>query len=334
MEKKVVLHTTRLTISPMSEQELADHRDRIRQSDPEMSAAYGEMLEGMQTHPAQALWYAAWKIALADGREIGDACFKGLPAHGRPEIGYGIDPAYWGQDYATEAVGALCRWAMEQNGVSGVEAETEPENLASQRVLEKNGFRPTGQMGEEGPRFIWEKPRNPMKNLILINGTMGAGKSTVCGELKHLLPRAVFLDGDWCWDMHPFVVTGETRALVLDNICTLLNRFLRCTAFENVIFCWVMHEQAIVDSILSQLEPEGVRVRRYTLVLSEQVLRERLGRDVARGIRSEDVIGRSVARLELYDRFDNPKIDVSGISAAEAAAWIAEDLFDKSITNA
>ena len=323
MEKKVVMHTTRLTISPMSEQELADHRDRIRQSDPEMSAAYGEMLEGMQTHPAQVLWYAAWKIALADGREIGDACFKGLPAHGRPEIGYGIDPAYWGQGYATEAVGALCRWAMEQNGVSGVEAETEPGNQASQRVLEKNGFRPTGQMGEEGPRFIREKPRNPMKNLILINGTMGAGKSTVCGELKHLLPRAVFLDGDWCWDMHPFVVTGETRALVLDNICTLLNRFLRCTAFENVIFCWVMHRQEIIDGILARLETGGAEYRLFTLDITEKALRERLGGDIAQGKRTPDVIARSMDRRLACQQTQGTKIDVSRISPREAAVRIA-----------
>ncbi len=34
-------------------------------------------------------------------------------------------------------------------------AETEPGNIASQRVLEKAGFIPTGTNGEEGPRFVW-----------------------------------------------------------------------------------------------------------------------------------------------------------------------------------
>lgn len=37
-----------------------------------------------------------------------------------------------------------------------------------------------------------------MKNLFLIGGTMGIGKSTVSGCLKHKLPNSVFLDGDWC----------------------------------------------------------------------------------------------------------------------------------------
>ena len=43
-----------------------------------------------------------------------------------------------------------------------------------------------------------------MKRLFIIGGTMGVGKSTVCQELKTMLPNSVFLDGDWCWDSRPF----------------------------------------------------------------------------------------------------------------------------------
>ena len=75
-----------------------------------------------------------------------------------------------------------------------------------------------------------------MKKLILINGTMGAGKTTTCQELLKLLQPCVFLDGDWCWDMHPFAVNKETKKLVLNNICALLNNDIKCNAFENIIF--------------------------------------------------------------------------------------------------
>ena len=80
--------------------------------------------------------------------------FKGLPENGQPEIGYGISPEFQGQGYATEAVRAACRWALAQPGVAAVEAETEPANAASQAVLRKVGFVPTGTVGKEGPRFI------------------------------------------------------------------------------------------------------------------------------------------------------------------------------------
>lgn len=38
--------------------------------------------------------------------------------------------------------------------VSCIEAETEPENAASKRVLEKCGLVASGVVGKEGPRFI------------------------------------------------------------------------------------------------------------------------------------------------------------------------------------
>ena len=97
-----------------------------------------------------------------------------------------------------------------------------------------------------------------MKKLYLIGGPMGVGKTSACGYLKQLLPQSVFLDGDWCWDADPFQVTEETKAMVMDNICHLLNNFIRCTAYEHVIFCWVMHRQEIIDGILARLETANV----------------------------------------------------------------------------
>ena len=68
-----------------------------------------------------------------------------------------------------------------------------------------------------------------MKTLYMIGGTMGVGKTTVCQQLKQDLQNSVFIDGDWCWDASPFQVTDETKAMVIDNICHLLNNFLKCS---------------------------------------------------------------------------------------------------------
>jgi hypothetical protein len=45
------------------------------------------------------------------------------------------------------------KWAFQDPKVAAIEAETEPDNRASQRVLEKCGFVPNGKNGKEGPRF-------------------------------------------------------------------------------------------------------------------------------------------------------------------------------------
>ena len=155
-----------------------------------------------------------------------------------------------------------------------------------------------------------------MKTLYMIGGTMGVGKTTVCQQLKQDLPNSVFLDGDWCWDSSPFRVTDETKTMVTNNICYLLNNFLRCSAYENIIFCWVLHEQSIIDSILEKLDTQNCEVKCISLVADEKTLRERLVMDVERGIRSEDVIERSITRISMYQALNTIKIDTNAKNIA------------------
>lgn len=148
-----------------------------------------------------------------------------------------------------------------------------------------------------------------MKTLFLIGGTMGVGKTAVCQQLKVDLPNSVFLDGDRCWDANPFQVTEETKAMVTDNICYLLNNFLRCSAYENIIFCWVMHEQFIIDAIIERLNTENCNVKCISLITDEATLRNRLQTDVNAGIRTKDVIERSIVRISKYKSLNTIKID-------------------------
>lgn len=150
-----------------------------------------------------------------------------------------------------------------------------------------------------------------MKTLYMIGGTMGVGKTTVCQQLKRDLQNSVFLDGDWCWDASPFQVTDETKAIVIDNICYLLNNFLKCSVYENIIFCWVMHKQSIINSIIEKLDTKNCAVNCISLVASEKSLRDRLSNDVERGIRTADIIERSVARIPLYQVLNTIKIDTN-----------------------
>ena len=118
-----------------------------------LKAAYTEMLNGCLAHPNQWDWYAIWMIELKDGSHIGELCFKGLSADGIAEIGYGISEEYQNNGYATEAVSAVLEWAFSHSEIAAVEAETDTDNIASRRVLEKCGFALNGIIGEEGPRW-------------------------------------------------------------------------------------------------------------------------------------------------------------------------------------
>lgn len=148
----VALETERLRLYVASQAEIEQLIER--QTDGELKKAYQEMLDGCLAHPKQGEWYAIWLVTRHDGVQVGDLSFKGLNEDGSVEIGYGIKDEFQGQGYATEAVRAAVDWALNQDGVLCVEAEAEPDNKVSQRVLAKCGFVLNGIVGEAGPRFV------------------------------------------------------------------------------------------------------------------------------------------------------------------------------------
>ena len=161
-----------------------------------------------------------------------------------------------------------------------------------------------------------------MKNLIFINGTMGVGKTAVSQELKRLLPACAFLDGDWCWDMDPFVVNAETKEMVQDNIVYLLNRFMSCSVYQNIVFCWVMHQPDILQHLLARLNVGQWNLSCFSLLCSPDVLIRRIRRDIAAGKRTEDVLDRALSRLDNYKLMDTIHVETSDCTARQAAERI------------
>ena len=120
--------------------------------------------------------------------------------------------------------------------------------------------------------------------------SLNPSKTTISQQLKQDLPNSVFLDGDWCWDSNPFHVTEETK---------------------------VMHQQKIIDTIVKNLDIQNCAVKCISLIADEKHLYERLMTDVKRGIRTQDVIERSVERIPLYHNLNTIKIDTDNKAVQE-----------------
>ena len=74
------------------------------------------------------------------GRVIGCCGFDGLTPGHRAEIGYWLAQPYWGQGLMTAVVHAACQHAFTQWKLVRMTAHVFDFNIASARVLEKNGF--------------------------------------------------------------------------------------------------------------------------------------------------------------------------------------------------
>jgi RimJ/RimL family protein N-acetyltransferase len=68
--------------------------------------------------------------------------------HGFHELGYWLGASYWGQGYATEAVGGFLDYLKTSTPYKKFKAGVQRQNTASAMVLEKNGFKQAGE-GEE-----------------------------------------------------------------------------------------------------------------------------------------------------------------------------------------
>ena len=152
-----MINTERLLIRPFRESDAEDAFEW--RSDPEVNRFMPYPCDDNVEELRQRIkeWITdndKYAIVLkATDKVIGDISLEWSEKDGVHEIGYNINRSFWRKGYATEAVKALIQWAFNAPQVIAIEAETESENTASIRVLEKCGFKLNGKIGEEGPRY-------------------------------------------------------------------------------------------------------------------------------------------------------------------------------------
>jgi [ribosomal protein S5]-alanine N-acetyltransferase len=125
-------------------------------------SASADFVAQLQTATAPDPWRFGFAIVhKIDNLVIGMCGFTGPPdSDGAVEIAYSIAPAYQGKGYATEAARALIDYASNDGRVRTVCAYTLAEVNASTRVLEKCGFKKTGEIIDSENNLVWRWERN------------------------------------------------------------------------------------------------------------------------------------------------------------------------------
>lgn len=87
-----------------------------------------------------------WAVVLKEtGRFIGTCGFHEIEEdHLKAEIGYELHPDYWGKGIMAEVIKTIVQYGLNELGLNRIEAFYDPRNIASSKVLEKNGFEKEG----------------------------------------------------------------------------------------------------------------------------------------------------------------------------------------------
>jgi ribosomal-protein-alanine N-acetyltransferase len=110
-----------------------------------------------------------WALTLKDnGVLIGNAGIRKENASDhQAELGYEVNPQFWGHGYASEAARAVRDFGFQKLGLHRIWAHCLKENSASRRVLEKIGMRLEGTLRDH--EFFKERYWDTCLYAILIN---------------------------------------------------------------------------------------------------------------------------------------------------------------------
>jgi [ribosomal protein S5]-alanine N-acetyltransferase len=123
--------------------------------DEDARAGLSFHLKAIQKNPAELLWRIRLIVLRSNRTVIGSINLKGLPdENGTVEIGWGVNHEYQRQGLAVEASEAVIEWVSSQPKVRRIIATIPADNIASIRMAERLGMKPTGEFRRHLP--VWE----------------------------------------------------------------------------------------------------------------------------------------------------------------------------------
>ncbi|HNS50244.1 MAG TPA: GNAT family protein [Anaerolineae bacterium] len=119
------------------------------QRTPEEVRSFVDLFIAQQRETPRARFQLAITLS-ATGRLIGNCGIRMEESHAREaDIGYELDPDFWGHGYATEAARAVVGWGFSHLRLHRITAWCIAENAGSVRVLERLGMRREGRLRDK-----------------------------------------------------------------------------------------------------------------------------------------------------------------------------------------
>ena len=154
--------------------------------------------------------------------------------------------------------------------------------------------------------------------VIILNGPMGVGKTTVGKYIAETNKGTAFIDGDWCLDIHPFVGNRETKTMAIDNILHMIDNYRKCSVCKMIVLVWLMDNQWVYQSIIEGISKLQIEIKSVTLMCDKETLIKRWKNDKNCEWRTDEWLEVSLKSLPYFLSMEN-SIDTSGLSIEEIA---------------
>ena len=142
--------------------------------------------------------------------------------------------------------------------------------------------------------------------VIVINGPMGVGKTTVGKIIAERNPGTAFIDGDWCMDLHPF--TGN---------------YQKCSVCGMVVLAWLMDDEWVRRGIAEGIAALGAEVKETVLICDRESLIRRWKNDRKCEWRTDEWLNASLKSLPVFAAMSGLTC-TGGLTAEQAADLVME----------
>ena len=162
-----------------------------------------------------------------------------------------------------------------------------------------------------------------MKQLIVIIGPNGVGKTTTAKKIVEQYENVAYVDSDWCRVMNPFAFTESTKETIIENIYCLLRNYLSCSDINTVVFTYAWHgeRKAIYEKVMEKLKNESIEFTQ-TIIILKCSKDENIKRAIQDG-RDEIRIKRGMEMtFSFYDNLDYLCIDTTNMTPTAVAQQI------------
>ena len=159
--------------------------------------------------------------------------------------------------------------------------------------------------------------------VIVLNGPMGVGKTSVGKYIADANAATAFIDGDWCMDLHPFVGNRETKAMAIDNILHMANNYRTCSFCQMIVLVWLMDDEWVCQRMMEGLSSMGLEIQYVTLMCEKDELIRRWKADDRCEWRTDEWLEASIKSLPYFSNHRSV-LDTTGLSIPEIAKMIAK----------